>query len=136
QSHARARRSHRYRPALATLMGAGTVIVGTGQAGFEAAASLRADGYREPITLVGEEPHLPYQRPPLSKGFITDKQGMDEIELRPAMFYRDHGIELMTGEQVVEIDRVERRVRMASDAERPYDSLVLAVGARNRQLPV
>ena len=117
-------------------MGAGTVIVGTGQAGFEAAASLRADGYREPITLVGEEPHLPYQRPPLSKGFITDKQGMDEIELRPAMFYRDHGIELMTGEQVVEIDRVERRVRMASDAERPYDSLVLAVGARNRQLPV
>ena len=117
-------------------MGAGTVIVGTGQAGFEAATSLRADGYREPITLVGEEPHLPYQRPPLSKGFITDKQGMDEIELRPATFYRDHGIELMTGEQVVEIDRVERRVRMASDAERPYDSLVLAVGARNRQLPV
>src|SRR5439155_20344148 len=100
------------------------------------AASLRADGYREPITLVGEEPHLPYQRPPLSKGFITDKQGMDEIELRPAMFYRDHGIELMTGEQVVEIERGERRVRMASGAERPYDSLVLAVGARNRQLPV
>ena len=68
-------------------MAAGAVIGGAGQAGFEAAASLRAEGYQEPIILVGEEPHLPYQRPPLSKGFVLDKQGLDEIELRPLAFW-------------------------------------------------
>jgi 3-phenylpropionate/trans-cinnamate dioxygenase ferredoxin reductase component len=117
-------------------MAAGCVIVGAGQAGFEAAAALRADGYQEPITLIGDEPHLPYQRPPLSKGFIVDKQGMDEIELRPAAFFTDHRIDLITGERVTAIDRAERRVRLASGSSRAYDALVLASGARNRLLPI
>jgi 3-phenylpropionate/trans-cinnamate dioxygenase ferredoxin reductase subunit len=117
-------------------MGAGTVIVGAGQGGFEAAESLRAAGYRDAITLVGDEPHLPYQRPPLSKGFVLDKQGMDEVELRPSAFYRDHTIDLLMGERVVAIDRPQRRVRVGSGSSLPYESLVLAVGARNRQLPV
>jgi 3-phenylpropionate/trans-cinnamate dioxygenase ferredoxin reductase subunit len=117
-------------------MGAGTVVIGTGQAGFEAAASLREQGYQEPIRLVGEEPHLPYQRPPLSKGFVLDTQGLDEVELRPAAFYRDHAIDLLAGERVVAVDRPERRVRTSSGAALPYDALVLAVGARNRPLPV
>jgi 3-phenylpropionate/trans-cinnamate dioxygenase ferredoxin reductase component len=117
-------------------MAAGCVIVGAGQAGFEAASSLRAAGYRDPVTIVGDEPHLPYQRPPLSKGYVLDKQGMDEIELRPAAYYRDHAIEVLTGESVVAIDRSARTLQLASGAVRPYDTLVLAVGARNRRLPV
>ena len=117
-------------------MSAGTVIVGTGQAGFEAAASLRSEGYQERVTLVGEEPHLPYQRPPLSKGFVLDKQGMDEVELRPAAFYDHHRVEMIVGERVVDVDRGERRVFLASGRAVAYDALVLAVGARNRALPV
>jgi len=117
-------------------MAAGCVIVGGGQAGFEAASSLRAAGFREPIAIVGEEPHLPYQRPPLSKGFVLDKQGMDEIELRPAAYYRDHQIDVVSGERVTAIDRRDRRVHLASGGSRMYEALVLAVGARNRALPV
>src|SRR5438034_8215484 len=117
-------------------MAAGAVIIGAGQAGFEAAASLRTEGFQEHITLVGEEPHLPYQRPPLSKGFVLDKQGMDEVELRPLAFYQHHGVDIIVGERVVHIDRHERHVRLASGASLSYDSLVLAVGARNRSLPV
>ena len=117
-------------------MAAGAVIVGAGQAGFEAAASLRAEGYQNPITLAGEEPHLPYQRPPLSKGFVLDKQGLDEIELRPQSFYRDHRIEVRVGERVVHVNRDERSVRLKSGESIPYESVILAVGARNRSLPV
>ena len=117
-------------------MAAGCVIVGAGQAGFEAAAALRAEGYQEPVTLVGDEPHLPYQRPPLSKGYILDTQGMDEIELRPTQFFTDHRIDLITGDRVTAIERAERRVRLASGTAKSYDALVLACGARNRLLPV
>jgi 3-phenylpropionate/trans-cinnamate dioxygenase ferredoxin reductase subunit len=117
-------------------MGAGTVIIGTGQAGFEVGASLRAEGYQEPVTLIGEERHLPYQRPPLSKSFVLTRQGMDELELRPAAFYRDHGLELIVGERVVAIDRSARQVRTASGGVVAYESLVLAVGSRNRLLQV
>jgi len=117
-------------------MADGCVVVGTGQAGFEVAASLREAGYEEPIALVGEEPHLPYQRPPLSKGFVLDTQGMDEVELRPDAFYRDHRIDLVPGERVTAIDRAARRVRLASGGELAFQSLVLAVGAHNRGLPV
>jgi len=114
----------------------GCVIVGTGQAGFETAAALRAEGYQHPITLVGDEPHLPYQRPPLSKGFILDKQGMDEIELRPSRFFGDHRIDLLTGVRVTALDRAGKRVSLDSGEDRSYDALVLACGARNRLLPV
>jgi 3-phenylpropionate/trans-cinnamate dioxygenase ferredoxin reductase subunit len=117
-------------------MAHGCVIVGAGQAGFETAAALRAEKYQDPITLIGDEVHLPYQRPPLSKGFILDKQGMDEIELRPSQFFRDHGIELVTGDRVTALDRSGKRVALKSGGSRPYDALVLACGARNRLLPV
>ena len=112
----------------------GTVIVGAGQAGFQTAASLRAEGYAKPIVLLGDEPHIPYQRPPLSKGFPLGTQDLDSIELRPRGFYEGHRIDLRLGERVVAIDRAERRVRLASGGQIPYDTLVLAVGARSRAL--
>ena len=117
-------------------MGAGCVVIGTGQAGFETAASLREAGYQGRITLIGEEPHLPYQRPPLSKGFVLGTQGMDEVELRPASFYRDHRIDLVTGERIVDVDDPTRRLTTASGKSIEYESLVLAVGAHNRPLSV
>lgn len=117
-------------------MPAGTVIVGTGQAGFQTAASLRAEGYQEPITLIGEEPHIPYQRPPLSKGFQLGQQDFESIALRPENFYRDHDIRLITGTKVKAIDRGARRIEIFSGSGLPYEKLVLAVGARNRMLPV
>ncbi len=115
---------------------AGTVIVGTGQAGFQTAASLRAEGYQEPITLIGDEPHIPYQRPPLSKGFALGEQDFASIELRPSKFYEDHKIDLLAGQRVTAINRVERNVALASNTTIPYEKLVLAVGARNRILPI
>jgi 3-phenylpropionate/trans-cinnamate dioxygenase ferredoxin reductase component len=117
-------------------MRAGTVIVGTGQAGFQTAASLRSEGYADPITLIGEEPHIPYNRPPLSKGFVLGTQDAESIELRPVNFYKTHQINLLCGERVVGISRAEKQIEIASGGNLSYDSLVLAVGASNRRLPV
>lgn len=117
-------------------MGAGTIIVGAGQAGFQAAASLRTEGYAETITLIGEERQIPYQRPPLSKGFALGQQDFESIELRPAKFYQDHRIELITGKRVAEIDRAANQVKLESGKLLPYEKLILAVGSRNRRLAV
>jgi 3-phenylpropionate/trans-cinnamate dioxygenase ferredoxin reductase subunit len=114
----------------------GVVIVGAGQAGFQVAASLRMAGYEGAITLIGDEPNLPYQRPPLSKGFMAGKQDIEGTALRPSAFYESHRIDLMMGAKVTEIDRVARAVRLASGRNVPYEALVLAAGARNRTLPI
>ncbi len=117
-------------------MSSGTVIVGAGQAGFQTAASLRTEGYQEKITLIGEEPHIPYQRPPLSKGFPLGIQDFESIELRPRQFYQDHQIDLVVGKRVTSIDRAAKQVKVASGGHFLYEKLVLAVGARNRALPL
>jgi 3-phenylpropionate/trans-cinnamate dioxygenase ferredoxin reductase subunit len=115
----------------------GVVIVGSGQAGFQTAASLRSEHYEGTITLIGEEPHIPYQRPPLSKGFLVGKQDRASIDLRPAAFYHQHGIDLLAGKRVASIDRHAHEVTLASERRRiPYAKLVLATGARNCRLPV
>ena len=110
------------------------VIVGAGQAGFQAAASLRAEGFAGPIQLVGDEPGLPYQRPPLSKAFIKDGNA-DRLLLRGQDFYETNGIELIEG-RAARIDREGRAVALADGRELAYDHLVLAVGARNRTPPI
>jgi 3-phenylpropionate/trans-cinnamate dioxygenase ferredoxin reductase component len=110
------------------------VIIGGGQGGFQTAASLRAEGYQERITLIGEEAYVPYQRPPLSKGYLLGKQEQRHAELRPASFYEAHRITLVTA-RAVAIDRVSRRVTLDSGEHIEYETLVLATGARNRPLP-
>jgi 3-phenylpropionate/trans-cinnamate dioxygenase ferredoxin reductase component len=117
-------------------MPAGVVIVGGGQAGYQTAASLRTEGYDGPVFLIGDEPGAPYQRPPLSKAFILGKQSHTQILLRPEAYYQSHQIELLAGERAAAIDRTARNVRLASGRDLGYDSLVLALGARNRPLPV
>jgi 3-phenylpropionate/trans-cinnamate dioxygenase ferredoxin reductase subunit len=110
----------------------GVIIVGSGQGGFQVAASLRSEKYGAPITLVGEEPGLPYQRPPLSKGFLTGEVPPQQIDLRPTAFYAEQNIALMAPERVARIDRAARRVELASGASLSYEHLVLATGARAR----
>jgi 3-phenylpropionate/trans-cinnamate dioxygenase ferredoxin reductase subunit len=114
----------------------GVVIVGTGQAGFQTAASLRSEHYDGSVTLIGNELHIPYQRPPLSKGYLLGKQDRASIELRPASFYVQQIIDLLAGEAVVSIERAGHEVTLASGRRIPYLKLVLATGARNRLLPV
>jgi 3-phenylpropionate/trans-cinnamate dioxygenase ferredoxin reductase subunit len=111
------------------------VIVGAGQAGFQAAATLRAEGYQDSITLLGEELHLPYQRPPLSKGILLGKQEPRHAILRPAAFYQAQRIELVAGVRVTAIDPASRAV-LAGPRRIGYDALVLATGARNRILAI
>lgn len=111
-------------------------IVGTGQAGFQTAASLRQDGFAGRIVLIGEEPVPPYQRPPLSKSYLAGDSGLDELWLRPEAFYTTHEIEVLAGETATAIDRRDRRLRLRSGGEISWDRLVLATGARYRPLPV
>ena len=111
-------------------------IVGTGQAGFQAAASLRQDGFAGRIAMIGDEPVLPYQRPPLSKSYLARESGLDELWLRPETFYTQHQIDLLAGEIVTEIDRTERQLRLASGSALSWDHLILATGARFRPLAV
>ena len=118
-------------------MSAPTVVVaGAGQAGSQTAASLREMGFEGRVVLVGDEPHLPYQRPPLSKGHLTGAAARDNLWLHSATFYEHHDIELLLSERVSRIDRANTRVELAGGAILDYHHLVLAVGARNRTLPI
>src|SRR5712692_11867553 len=98
----------------------GVVIVGAGHAGFQLAASLRQHGFDGGIALVGDEPVLPYQRPPLSKEYLDGKIGLDLLLMRPEAFYRDHRIDYLPGTRVTEIDRSGKAVRLASGARLQY----------------
>ena len=111
---------------------AGVIIVGSGQGGFQAAASLRDENYAGRIRLIGEEPGLPYQRPPLSKSFLLGKAQPGQVELRSEAFYSEKNIHVMSSQRVTGIDRPARRVTLASGASMPYEHLVLATGARAR----
>ena len=108
------------------------VIVGAGHAGFQLAASLRQHGFEGGIVLIGDEPALPYQRPPLSKDYLDGKIGLDLLLMRPEAFYQDHRIDYLQGGRVSEIDRAGKTVRLASGERLGYSHLVLATGARNR----
>ena len=109
-------------------MGAGVVIVGGGQAGLQVATSLRQGGFAGDITLIGEEPYAPYQRPPLSKKYLAGELDMDRLLLRPASVYAEN-IALLTSLKAVWIDRASKKVRVEGGRELSYDALVLATGA-------
>lgn len=113
----------------------GIVIVGGGQAGLQVAASLRASGYEERLRLLAEEPHLPYQRPPLSKAYLLGKASAESLPLRPGAFFEQQRIEVELGVRVQAIDVGGRRLR-AGAAEIPFDGLALATGGRVRRLTV
>ena len=110
------------------------VVIGAGQAGAALVARLRSGGHAGPVTLIGAEPLLPYQRPPLSKGYLLGQTGADRLTLRSADFYGEHDIALRLGTPVSAIDPQARTVFLESGTIR-YDDLVLATGAVPRRLP-
>ena len=109
-------------------------IIGGGQAGIQAAASLRHEGYAGALTVIAAESGIPYQRPPLSKEFMKPGQEGNVLPLREPEFYADHGIDLLTGVRAEVIERTTHSVVLANAAKVPYDRLILATGTRNRQL--
>src|SRR5450631_1712418 len=111
------------------------LIVGAGHAGFQVTASLRQHGYGDRICLINDEPHLPYQRPPLSKAYLKGEGRPDSLMFRPDKFYRDQNIELMA-DRAAFIDRAAQRLLLASGSFLEYGHLVLATGARNRLLDI
>jgi len=111
------------------------VIVGAGHAGFQLAASLRQHGFAEPIALLNDESHLPYQRPPLSKAYLKGTGGPDSLMFRPEKFYHDQKIDLIS-DRAESIDRPAHKLLLGSGSSLDYGHLVLATGARNRLLDI
>jgi len=110
------------------------LIVGAGQAGAEAAFALRQQGYQGTLTLIGDEPWLPYRRPPLSKTFLASGEAPERLAFKPAAAYAKADIGLSTGVAVTAIDRAAAEVALADGRHLPYDRLVLATGGRARRL--
>ncbi|MEI9413518.1 FAD-dependent oxidoreductase [Mesorhizobium sp. Cs1299R1N1] len=111
------------------------VIVGGGQAALSCAVRLREAGYSGPVTIVGDEPWLPYQRPPLSKAYLLGQTTADRLQFRPREFYEKVGIDLQVGQRVIKINPAERLVTLENGKNIPFGKLVLATGSRARALP-
>lgn len=114
----------------------GIVIVGAGQAGVQTAEALRAGGFEGPITLLGDEPHGPYHRPPLSKAWLAGEMDAAQLVMRAPEMLARKNIELRTGVAVQRIDRAAKTVELADGSTLPYSGLVLATGATPRALPL
>ena len=111
-------------------------LVGAGQAAAQALETLHKRGHHGPITLVGDEALLPYQRPPLSKKFLAGTLDRDRLLIRHAAHYTDHGVDLRLGFAAVSIDRSRRRIEIADGSAVEYDQLLVATGTHPRLLPL
>jgi len=111
------------------------VIVGAGQAAAQLVLSLRQGGYKGPIRMIGDERHAPYQRPPLSKKFLTERPPADTLYFRPEKFWAEQGVTADFGVPVLSIDRAAKRV-MFADGHADYETLFLSTGTRARDLPL
>jgi len=109
------------------------VIIGGGLAAARAAETLRTDGFGGTLTIVTDEPHRPYERPPLSKGYLLGDQSLDDVYVHRADYYAHHDIELLVADTATDIDRDTRRVHTRSGRQLPYDRLLLATGATPRR---
>jgi 3-phenylpropionate/trans-cinnamate dioxygenase ferredoxin reductase subunit len=112
------------------------VIIGGGHGGASAAFELRRGGYSRPITIVGEEGFIPYQRPPLSKAWLRGEADHDSLALRPREWYVERDVTLRLGTRSVSIDRQNRSVTLADHSILPFSELIIATGARARRLGV
>jgi 3-phenylpropionate/trans-cinnamate dioxygenase ferredoxin reductase subunit len=109
------------------------VVVGGGQAGFQTCASLRDNGFEGSLTLICGEGILPYQRPPLSKGYLVGED--DDLVLRPESYFDQHQIDILNA-MAVDVERPDRELVLDDGSRLGYDRVVLATGARPRVLPV
>ncbi|KPP82341.1 MAG: 3-phenylpropionate/trans-cinnamate dioxygenase ferredoxin reductase subunit HcaD [Oceanicaulis sp. HLUCCA04] len=115
---------------------AGTVIIGAGQAGLSCAAELRRRKYEGPVTLIGAEPALPYQRPPLSKAYLAGELPVERLWLKPEAFYPASDITCLTNARVTAIDREARQVVLADGARLAFENCVIATGGEARIPPI
>ena len=115
---------------------AGMVIIGCGQAGGQAAASLRQEKYEGPITMIGQEPYIPYQRPPLSKQYLSGEQEKEKLSLRQESFYSEKEINLKLETSVLSLDPDKRELQLENGETVTYDKLLVATGGRPRKLEV
>lgn len=112
------------------------VIAGAGHAAGQTAVSLRQGGFDGRIIIVGEEPYLPYQRPPLSKKFLAGELELERLYLRPDHYYAEHDVEVRLNTRVTAIDRAAKAVQLDDGGELLYSKLVLATGTKVRKLGV
>ena len=110
------------------------VIIGAGQAGQQAVQSLRSEGFKGAITMVGDEAYPPYQRPPLSKAYLLGTFERPRLFLKPDAFYDEAGCELLLSTSAKAIHRADRTVELTDGRLLAYDKLLLATGARVRKL--
>ena len=112
------------------------IIVGGGLAGADAAQTLREEGFDGSITLLGQEPNAPYERPPLSKDYLQGKAERDSIFVHTEPWYAEHGVDLSMSTAVTSLDSAARTVTTATGAQLHYDKLLLATGSKPRRLEV
>jgi len=110
------------------------VIIGASLAGASAAAALREGGFDGAVELIGAEPQLPYNRPPLSKGYLRGQERFEDQLVNPADYYTQHGITLRLGVRATRVDAGRKVVGLDGGEEVPYDRLLVATGGRNRTL--
>ena len=115
---------------------AGMVIIGAGHAAGQAAASLRQEKYTGSITIIGDEPHLPYQRPPLSKAYLSGSQEVERVYLRAEKFYHDKDIDLKLSTRATAIDPDAKVVELEDGSSIDYDKLLISTGSRPRILNI
>ncbi|MFT7047449.1 MAG: 3-phenylpropionate/trans-cinnamate dioxygenase ferredoxin reductase subunit, partial [Celeribacter sp.] len=114
------------------------IVVGAGQAGQSIVTTLRGQGFDGQITLIGDEPAIPYQRPPLSKAYLLGDMDVERLYLRPASYYADAKIDLRTAAQVTGIDAGAKTITVITDGATEtlgYDALALTTGSAPRRLP-
>ena len=114
----------------------GIVIIGAGHAAGQAAASLRQAKFAGPITIIGDEAHVPYQRPPLSKQYLAGTQLADKVYLRAEKFYADKDIQLMLDTRATQIDPSTKTINLDNGETIAYEKLLISTGSRPRKLSI
>lgn len=111
------------------------IVIGAGQAAASFAARLRKTDQTSSITMIGDEPHLPYQRPPLSKKYATGDMTFDQLLLRPENWYQENNIEVLSNTRVASINANQKSLSLESGKTLNWDKLLLTTGSRARALP-
>ena len=112
------------------------VVIGSGQAAIQAVMSLKRNEFTGSIKVIGEEDHLPYQRPPLSKDFLLEEYKPERVSLKKKEFYEENGVDLILGKRAESIDTILKEITLSDENKIRYDQLVIATGSRVRKLNV
>ena len=112
------------------------VVIGSGQAAIQTVMSLKRNKFTGSIKVIGEEDHLPYQRPPLSKDFLLEEYKPERVSLKKKEFYEENGVDLILGKRAESIDTILKEITLSDENKIRYDQLIIATGSRVRKLNV